>query len=586
MSEPGSYKHGEDVDPHGGRVTPAPSMTTSCSASFVATPLPTPSSSRAPSFLQPDPVVQDPASPTSPITNSAPRASWAPYFGKVAKAVVNTGMSMGIAFGEKRNKKDVPLVEPPVVQSAAASVDPSLARDAMYVPTAGTPRLTMEDLAHLDAEAAMEKRREWAMEQRRRITECARLCSQWPHSGYNQSKWGPTGEYCANTRSTCSDRMAGSKHFYEPQSYSNPAHVATIMHKQAELERLITTNSATFFSCRHRRRGSSAESSTDPSVASYESSRSSPAHSMSLSADLSAAMASPLIGDNEVTSETPHVTSSAINASPKSIKGVRSVSELDKLAECMALDSYGMDVDVEPLPQFAKSPTGLSATGTRPARAQSCGAKRPAACGVEEEEKRRKVDEAMVVEEAVATGVIQPGSGHRSLPCSGDKAMSASTPNLGTPGSAANSGNPAMFGHVVKTSDTHPIIISPFFPDELLPTISEQMVVPSSICQMYSTADASERPSSFILGSKIDVPSLLLSFIPPQMNPNAPLAVSPAPHNRTESDRPRIGNLLLSSCPGKRLRMEGPVKGRGPICRDLATDLRRIKNEGVGCLVW
>jgi hypothetical protein len=48
----------------------------------------------------------------------------------------------------------------------------------------------------------------------------------------------------------------------------------------------------------------------------------------------------------------------------------------------------------------------------------------------------------------------------------------------------------------------------------------------------------------------------------------------------------RLGNLLLSSCPGKRLRMDGPVKGRGPVCRDLRADMRRIKGEGVGAIVW
>jgi protein-tyrosine phosphatase len=47
----------------------------------------------------------------------------------------------------------------------------------------------------------------------------------------------------------------------------------------------------------------------------------------------------------------------------------------------------------------------------------------------------------------------------------------------------------------------------------------------------------------------------------------------------------RLGNLLLSSCPGKRLRMDGPVKGRGPVCRDLRADMRRIKGEGVGAIV-
>ncbi|KAG6857273.1 hypothetical protein H0H87_007106 [Tephrocybe sp. NHM501043] len=46
-----------------------------------------------------------------------------------------------------------------------------------------------------------------------------------------------------------------------------------------------------------------------------------------------------------------------------------------------------------------------------------------------------------------------------------------------------------------------------------------------------------------------------------------------------------IGNLFLSSCPGKKVRLEGPVKGRSAVCRDLNLDLRRMKELGVGCII-
>jgi protein-tyrosine phosphatase len=46
-----------------------------------------------------------------------------------------------------------------------------------------------------------------------------------------------------------------------------------------------------------------------------------------------------------------------------------------------------------------------------------------------------------------------------------------------------------------------------------------------------------------------------------------------------------IGNLLLSSCPGKKVRLTGPVRGRGAICRNLGLDLKRIKQLGVGALI-
>ncbi|TFK75309.1 phosphatases II [Pluteus cervinus] len=46
-----------------------------------------------------------------------------------------------------------------------------------------------------------------------------------------------------------------------------------------------------------------------------------------------------------------------------------------------------------------------------------------------------------------------------------------------------------------------------------------------------------------------------------------------------------LGNLFLSSCPGKKVRLDGPVRGRGGVCRDLAADLMRFKELGVGCIV-
>ncbi|KJA27765.1 hypothetical protein HYPSUDRAFT_197926 [Hypholoma sublateritium FD-334 SS-4] len=46
-----------------------------------------------------------------------------------------------------------------------------------------------------------------------------------------------------------------------------------------------------------------------------------------------------------------------------------------------------------------------------------------------------------------------------------------------------------------------------------------------------------------------------------------------------------IGNLFLSSCPGKKVRLDGPVKGRSGVRRDVETDMRRMKELGVGCIV-
>ena len=34
------------------------------------------------------------------------------------------------------------------------------------------------------------------------------------------------------------------------------------------------------------------------------------------------------------------------------------------------------------------------------------------------------------------------------------------------------------------------------------------------------------------------------------------------------------------------VRLSGPVNGRSGVCRDLTQDLRRIRELGVGCVVW
>lgn len=38
--------------------------------------------------------------------------------------------------------------------------------------------------------------------------------------------------------------------------------------------------------------------------------------------------------------------------------------------------------------------------------------------------------------------------------------------------------------------------------------------------------------------------------------------------------------------PLRLVRLSGPVNGRSGVCRDLTQDLRRIKELGVGCVVW
>ncbi|KAF9456078.1 hypothetical protein BDZ94DRAFT_1276568 [Collybia nuda] len=57
---------------------------------------------------------------------------------------------------------------------------------------------------------------------------------------------------------------------------------------------------------------------------------------------------------------------------------------------------------------------------------------------------------------------------------------------------------------------------------------------------------------------------------PPRSSPQAPFT---------------LGNLFLSSCPGKKVRLQGPVKGRSGVCRDLDMDIKRMKELGVRCII-
>ncbi|ADV24136.1 hypothetical protein I305_02360 [Cryptococcus gattii E566] len=638
------------------------------------------------------------------------------WMGKMAMAVVNTGMSVSRGFGQgqAQGKK---------VQSQSQQAQAQGQTQA-------------HSAQKIDEE---QRQREWAEAENRRIHECARLCSQWPLSGYNLGKYGPNG----------------AATFYQPQSFCNPHHVAWVMHRQAQIEQRLALTEETFFDCRkvRERKGqggcengrgcrareedeqSEVSTLTDDSMLSSRLSgstcttdsrsnctanSSSPSSSQEetnsgplslvqpqrppaprsltdenyaygrtvqkmerekeMAEDLREAMACSLLEFSHPerhASLTPSATNNvgangtsehekkAENAEMEGRRerGRKMFVELEALARDVGLGhaGEGMDVDEElreesqPRSQpdtqatlsaethAANDSSDPSILRTRQQRAQSYGAKRPipskhtSADG--EEEKRRKVrppapatssgfdptcattmeveeavDEVMVVEEAVDNGVIMPATQTPSpsqshamenrFKAGRAKIMSSSVPDLtktySQPASAttyppqrqqhsqpSNSRDlyppPAVFGVVVKTSESHPIIISPFFPKDLLSVLAEHLVLPLG---------GGRKP--LLLGSKLDVPSLLLSY-----SPGIPFPPSCSMRSQSQSaqtqpasnpyQRPRVsalGNLLLSSCPGKRLRMEGPSKGRGPVCRDISTDLKRIKGEGVGCLVW
>ncbi|KAF7321484.1 Phosphatases II [Mycena kentingensis (nom. inval.)] len=147
---------------------------------------------------------------------------------------------------------------------------------------------------------------------------------------------------------------------------------------------------------------------------------------------------------------------------------------------------------------------------------------------------------------------------------------------------------PAVYGPHIKTSDTHPLSISSILPPTYIALISQFLrssSLPLQIPPSYTL------PSVVLSQQRVDSPQL---FVPPLRN-NATLseeltaAINAAVALDEKSPPPEptltLGNLLLSSCPGKKVRLQGPVKGRSGVCRDLDADMLRISKLSVRCIV-
>jgi hypothetical protein len=143
-------------------------------------------------------------------------SSWTSNIGKMAKAVVHTGKSMGIAFGEKKRKDTVSagpvVVSHPVEEGAETLQIPSAAQEVAQAEPQVEQGHHLSKLCnpHQDID-----RRQMLVAQHPRIFECARLCSQWPESGYQKSKFGPHGKLPANLPAQADSQAP--KHFTNPQ---------------------------------------------------------------------------------------------------------------------------------------------------------------------------------------------------------------------------------------------------------------------------------------------------------------------------------------------------------------------------------
>ncbi|RUS35002.1 protein-tyrosine phosphatase-like protein [Jimgerdemannia flammicorona] len=119
-------------------------------------------------------------------------------------------------------------------------------------------------------------------------------------------------------------------------------------------------------------------------------------------------------------------------------------------------------------------------------------------------------------------------------------------------------------GHAVvipKNSLTHPINISWMIPDEHIP---------------YLTATR--------LPENIDLFDLLTNPAAYELEAGR-IADALASADTTKRMGGFIGNLALSSCPGKKVRLNGPVRGRASINRDLDLDFQRLRSFGITTVV-
>ncbi|KAL5484995.1 hypothetical protein ACEPAI_7637 [Sanghuangporus weigelae] len=127
---------------------------------------------------------------------------------------------------------------------------------------------------------------------------------------------------------------------------------------------------------------------------------------------------------------------------------------------------------------------------------------------------------------------------------------------------------------------------SPEVPTKRLETLPSVVPSPSVISESRPSKQDSQQDE---LTNSNGAIGLMLPPSLPSGLPNALPQVASASIVETQMQNPvgvqHLGNLYLSSCPGKKVRLTGPVKGRGAICRDLRSDLSRMKEIGTACVI-
>jgi len=115
----------------------------------------------------------------------------------------------------------------------------------------------------------------------------------------------------------------------------------------------------------------------------------------------------------------------------------------------------------------------------------------------------------------------------------------------------------------LKTSITHPINISWIVPEELTDGLTLDPLSPSTdLFDIYTTASLYKHYYDQVRKCSLSGYGVSLS-----------------------TQHTMLGNLALSSCPGKKVRLNGPVRGRATIDRDLDLDFQRLKSLDISMIV-
>lgn len=164
-------------------------------------------------------------------------------------------------------------------------------------------------------------------------------------------------------------------------------------------------------------------------------------------------------------------------------------------------------------------------------------------------------------------------------------------------------------GAAVRTSVSHPINVSPIIPGYAMSSISGCIVdaLPPALAALTKQMDTRETRMYMVNGiptARSEVVRQIEALIADptahllgQLGGEQPIRlpcvidldriIDEAGTRADDCHTPsaQIGNLLLSSCPGKKVRLDGPLHGRSTVCRNLRADLERFRDMGVRAIV-